>query len=122
MVDSDPLFPIVWLTSRVCVCAAHRLNCVPCEKCMNLAWANSHVEAGQSWPGLENLLSLHTHKHVNKHTPWSSPSTYEQQVFILCTHCSSKCSLCHRPLAYTFSFTLWWLGLLNTEDKCDMHY
>lgn len=36
MVDSDPLFPLVWLTVRVCVCAERRSNRVPCEKCMSL--------------------------------------------------------------------------------------
>jgi len=36
---------------------------------MSLAWAKGHEEAGQPWPGLENLLSVHTH------TTWTSPST-----------------------------------------------
>lgn len=42
---------------------------------MSLAWAKSHEEAGQPWPGLENLLNVYTHTHTHTHTNWTSPST-----------------------------------------------
>lgn len=65
----------------MCVCAEHRLNCVRCEKCMSLAWAKSHEEAGQPWPGLENLLNVYTHTHTHIQTGLHRAHA-QQQVFL----------------------------------------